>query len=102
MKLREYWQKKTLKQRIYLCIGLGLILTFLFFVIKGNFFDNRIPDNPQISQSESSDREQENSESESNDSNPQFHINWLDIGILAALFTAYGIHKHREKKKERR
>lgn len=104
MKLREYWRKKSLKQRIYLCVGLGFILIFLFFAIKGSFFDKRVPDNPQteISQSESEDSEQENSGSEGEDSEIHFRVNWIDIGVLAVLFTAYGIHKYREKKKEKR
>lgn len=106
MKLREYWQKKTLKQRIYLCVGLGFILIFLFFVIKGNFFDKSVPNNLGNSQTETSQFEGGESAtddtSQDTDSKIHFRVNWIDIGVLTVLFTAYGIHKYREKKKEKR
>lgn len=100
MKLREYWSKKSLKQRVYLCIGVALILTFLAFFIKGNFIDNRIFDD-QAETSQSSDTNEEAQASESSGFELS-DIPWIDLGVLAALFTAYGIHKYREKKRERR
>lgn len=101
MKLREYWNKKTLKQRIYLCIGMVLVLTFFAFFIKGNFIDNRVSDVPKAETSQSSDSDEETQAAE-NSGFELSDIPWIDLGILAALFTAYGIHKYREKKRERR
>lgn len=101
----EKLKEKTIPQKIRICIGLTLVLTFIFFVIKGNFFDERTVAPPQeTSQSENSGessppQEETNAPSESK---VRFNISWLDIGILAALFTAYGVHKYREKKREKR
>ncbi len=87
-RLKSYWESKSVRQRIYLCIVLVLILMFAFFVVKGNIFDKLSSTPPQDS-SKASDE-------------IHFHISWIDIGVLAAVFGAYGIHKYREKKKGKR
>lgn len=104
MKLREYWNKKTLKQRIYLCMGIVLVLTFFAFFIKGNFIDPKSSDAPQAETSYSSDTSSTSEETQTSESGgfKLSDIPWIDLGVLAALFTAYGIHKYREKKRERR
>lgn len=109
VKLKESFASKTIPQKIRICIGLTLVITFIFFVIKGNFFDERTaapsPETSQISQSTESSGDgsppQEDTSTQSS-GKVHFNISWLDIGILAALFTAYGIHKYREKKREKR
>lgn len=107
VKLKESFESKTIPQRIRICIGLTLVITFIFFVIKGNFFDTRTTTAPPQETSQSADSvdgsspPQEESNAQS-DSKVRFNISWLDIGILAALFTAYGVHKYREKKREKR
>ncbi len=97
MKIKDYFAKKTPKQRIFSVIGFTLIAVLIFFIIKGNIYDSQ--------RRNSAKSDQSNSES-SNDSEDQseirFHINWLDIAIPAAIFGAYGIHKYREKKREKR
>lgn len=35
-KLKAYWNGKSLKQRIYICIALTALLTLLFFTVKAN------------------------------------------------------------------
>lgn len=85
-KLYNSFMGKSVKQRIFICIIAVVLLTFLFFIIKANFFD--IPLEPSEG-SEPSDR-------------PQFHISLVDIGLLAAVTGAYIIHKIREKRKQRR
>lgn len=85
-KLYNSFMGKSVKQRIFICIIAVVLLTFLFFIIKANFFD--IPLEPSEG-SEPSDR-------------PQFHISLVDIGLLAAVTGAYVIHKIREKRKQRR
>lgn len=110
VKLKESFESKTIPQRIRICIGLTLVITFIFFVIKGNFFDTRTTTAPPQETSQSADngessppsQEESNAQSDSKDSKVRFNISWLDIGILAALFTAYGVHKYREKKREKR
>lgn len=91
---------------MWFCIGISLLLTFLFFIIKGNFFDVRKSPVSEISQStdssESSDSSQEEQSTQNSDNKIHFHINWIDLGVLAALCTAYGVHKYREKKREKR
>lgn len=93
IKLRDYWSKKSLKQKILLCIGLILVLTFIFFFVKGNFLDRQAAADNTTSVSQSESRTEPEAEI-------QFRINWIDIGILAVLFGAYGIHKFREKIKK--
>ena len=85
-KLYNSFMGKSVKQRIFICIIAVVLLTFLFFIIKANFFD--IPLEPSEG-SEPSDR-------------PQFHISLVDIGLLAAVIGAYVIHRIREKRKRRR
>ena len=85
-KLYNSFMGKSVKQRIFICIIAVVLLTFLFFIIKANFFD--IPLEPAEG-SEPSDR-------------PQFHISFVDIGLLVAVTGAYVIHKIREKRKQRR
>lgn len=105
-KLKESFASKTIPQKIRICIGITLVLTFIFFVIKGNFFDTRAQEASQISQSAESSEEsahpQEETTTPQSDNKLHFNISWLDIGIMAALFTAYGVHKYREKKREKR
>ena len=85
-KLYNTIMSKSVMQRIIICIVAVVLLTFLFFIIKANFFD--IPLEPAEG-SEPSDR-------------PQFHISLVDIGLLAAVTGAYIIHRIREKRKRRR
>lgn len=104
-KFKENFAKKTMRRKILFCIGLSLLLTFLFFVIKGNFFDVRTVPQTETSlsadNSENSDSLQEQT-TQAQDDKVHFHINWIDVGILAALCAAYGVHKYREKKREKR
>lgn len=79
------------------------MITLLVFTIKANFFDRPV-DNPQTEISESI----ETSEGEIADNVPienelpQFRISLIDVGVLLAVVIAYGIHKFREKRKQRR
>ena len=97
--LKNYWSGKSVRQRIYLCIVMALLLTFLFFVVKGNIFDKLVPTSQQASVSQSSDNGEDSAETVEE---IHFHISWIDIGILVVVFGAYGIHKYREKKKGKR
>lgn len=85
-KLYNTIMSKSVMQRIIICIVAVVLLTFLFFIIKANFFD--IPLEPSEG-SEPSDR-------------PQFHISLVDMGLLAAVIGAYIIHRIHEKRKRRR
>lgn len=104
--IKEKFAKKTIRQKIRFCIGLTLLLIFLFFIIKGNTYDLWVGGNTQ-SQAEnvvpgSSDNSDSSTESLPPNKAPTFKINWLDAAILAALGTAYGVHKYRENKQNRR
>lgn len=103
-RIREYLAGKTPKQRVLIFIGAALLIVFIFFVIKGNLFDKRVSNNPpqSVSQSEDSSSEETNSEQGETDEGVKFHINWIDISVLAALAAAYGIHKYRKAKREKR
>lgn len=102
MKLREYWSKKSLKQRIYLCIGATLVLVFMFFFIKGNFFDKRISDTSTTTSETTQSSASADDKADEADNFELSDFPWIDVGILVALLAAYGIHKYREKKRERR
>lgn len=103
---KENFSGKTIPQKIWFCIGALLLLIFLFFIIKGNIFDNRELLASEISQSadrgENSDSSAEEQSAQNSDNWARFHISWIDLGVLAALCTAYGVHKYREKKREKR
>lgn len=105
-KIKENFAKKTIRQKIYICIGITMMLIFLFFIIKGNFFDAGKMPASEMSQSadsgESSDSFSEEQSTQNSDKGVRFRINWIDLGALAVLCTAYGVHKYREKKREKR
>ncbi len=90
-KLKAYWNGKSVKQRIYICIALTALLTLLFFTIKANFFDK-----PNAPPSNSETAEVEDYEP------PAFHISLIDTGVLLGVIGAYSVHKIREKKKQGR
>lgn len=99
MKLKEYWQSKSLSQRIRLCIIIVLMITFAFFLIKGNFFDNKdIP--PETSQSDSSVVSSE-LETDEDTAVGFFQSGWVDIAILITLIIVYGIIKYIKTRKWR-
>ncbi|MBR4096367.1 MAG: hypothetical protein IKK42_03570 [Oscillospiraceae bacterium] len=85
-KLYNYFMNKSVKQRIAICFVAVMLLVFLFFVIKANFFDIPL----------------ETAEGADEPSRPQFHISLLDIGLLLVTVAVYLIHKFREKRKQRR
>ena len=80
----KYFKGKSVKQRIAIGIILVAVLTLLIFTIKANFFD--VP--PETA--------------ETQESEPQFHINLVDVGILLTTLVVYSIHKIREKRKQGR
>ena len=90
-KLKAYWNGKSVKQRIYICIALTALLTLLFFTVKANFFDK--PTAP-TTDAESAETEEYKP--------PEFHISLIDAGILLGVIGAYSVHKIREKKKQGR
>lgn len=102
-KLYAYITGKSIKQRICICIVATAMITLLVFTIKANFFDRPV-DNPQTEISESIETsEGESTESVSAENGlPQLRISMIDVGVLLAVVTAYGIHKFREKRKQRR
>lgn len=105
-KIHTYITGKSVRQRICICIVMAVMLTFLFFTVKANFFDN--PEPPQTSVSEYAEHTDNAAESGTEDSiaenyePPKFHISLIDVGVLLAVIAAYSIHKIREKKRQRR
>ena len=95
-KLYNYFIRKSVKQRICICIVLTVMLTLFFFTVKENFFGHNTP---QTSVSESA----ENIEGDMTEYEPpRFHISLIDMGVLLAVITAYSVHKIREKRKQGR
>ena len=99
-KLKSYWNGKSVKQRIYICIALTALLTLVFFTVKVNFFDKS--NAPPVSVSESSEVTESNGETTDESESPSFHVSLVDAGILLAVISVYSVHKIREKKKQGR
>lgn len=105
-KINAYITGKSVKQRISICIVLTVMLTFLFFTVKANFFDNSEP--PQTSVSEYAEHTDNAAEDGTEDGAaenyepPKFHISLIDVGVLLSVIVAYSIHKIREKRKQGR
>lgn len=103
-KIGDYFSAKSVKQRIYIAIALSLLIFFLVFFIKGNFFDNRAPtESTTSSVSQSSEETSDNSEtSPAKSSEPQFHISFFDLAILIAAIAIIIIRRFIGKRKFRR
>lgn len=107
MKLYNYFLSKSIGQRIRLIIAFVALLTFCFFIIKGNIFDKKT-DTPNQATSQTEIIEITTSEATVEVTQTQtteplsFHISIIDVGILVAVVTVYSIHKLRERKRERR
>ena len=103
-KIGDYFTAKSVKQRIYIVIALSLLIFFLVFFIKGNFFDNRAPTESATTSSVSqSDETSDNSETPpANSSEPQFHISFFDLAILIAAIAIIIIRRFIGKRKFRR
>jgi len=105
MKPYNYFSRKSIGQRIRLIIALVALLTFCFFIIKGNFFDNTADTtNQAASQAEIIEVTTSEATSEVTQTTepPSFHVSIIDVGLLVAVVTAYAVHKMRERKRERR
>lgn len=100
----NYFSAKSVKQRIYIVIALSLLIFFLVFFIKGNFFDNRAPtESTTSSVSQSSEETSDNSEtSPAKSSEPQFHISFFDLAILIVAIAIIIIRRFVGKRKFRR
>lgn len=99
-KLKAYWNGKSIKHRVYICIALTAMLTLIFFTVKGNFFDKS--NAPPVSVSESSEVTESGEETAEESEPPAFHISLIDIGVLLGVIGAYSVHKIREKKRQGR
>ncbi len=94
-KITEYLAGKSIRQRILLAVGGALLIIFLFFVVKGNV--GSFAPAPDESTAEAAE-----AESAEEVPAPTLHVGIIDIIPLAAVSAGYGIHKIREKKRERR
>lgn len=99
-KLYESFIQRSVRARIGIIIAFVLLLVFCFYIIKANMFNGN--SSTEII-SEITAETAEAATAEVTESEPlQFHIGILDIVLLVGAFTAYGIHKFREKKREER
>lgn len=92
-KITEYLAGKSIRQRILLAVGGALLIIFLFFVVKGNV--GSFAPAPDESTAEAAESAEEVPA-------PTLHVGIIDVIPLAAVSAGYGIHKLREKKRERR
>lgn len=103
-RLYEIWCSKSIIQRIYTVIFLFLLLLFLFFIIKGNFFDNNVADTQSniVSSVEAESEDTTESNEPYTPAKIEFHISLWDVGILLVVVIAYLIHKYKERTKGKR
>lgn len=101
-KILEIFMKKSVKQRICLCIVLTAVLTILAFSIKAYFFDEQSDSTSQTEISQAANNAEKDNSAASANNSPQFHISWIDVGVLLAAILAYSIHKIHEKRKQQR
>lgn len=86
----EYFAAKSTKHKIMFVIGVLLLAAFVFFFIKGNFFDTRSASS-ETSQTSYSEGTSQNEGSTQNapEKTTKFHIGIIDIVILLVLIAAY-------------
>lgn len=99
----KYFGEKSTKQKILFVIGALLISTFVFFFIKGNFFDNRGGASSEMSQTYSEGTSQdEGSTQNAPEKATKFHIGIIDIVILLVLIAVYVVRLIIKKRNNRR
>ncbi len=102
-KIRDYFSEKSGKQRVFIVICFVLLAVFVFFFIKGNFFDNKEPPRDETSVSDTAQSGESSDKTQAaQDNEVKFHINLLDLVILLVVIVLFVIHKIREKIRHRR
>lgn len=103
VKFGRYFSEKSTKQKILFMIGVLLISAFVFFFIKGNFFDNRNVSNENETSQTCSDSTSQNEDAPHTPATTaKFHIGFIDIVILLALIAVYVIRLIIKRRNNRR
>lgn len=103
-KVGEYFSAKPPRQRVLAIIGFVLLAVFVFFLIKGNFFDARKNISSENSYSESGEisDESENEAPPTQTERAKFHVSVFDIVILVVIGVCFAVKIIRGKIKNRR
>lgn len=99
----KYFGEKSTKQKILFVIGVLIFSTFVFFFIKGNFFDNRSVSSDETSQTYSDGTSQdEDTPQNAAENTAKFHIGFVDIVILLVLIAVYVVRIIIKRRNNRR
>lgn len=102
VKFGRYFGEKSIKQKILFVIGVLLISTFVFFFIKGNFFDNRQTSSETSQTYSDSTSQSEEVPQNAPENTAKFHIGFFDIVILLALISVYVVRFIIKRRNNRR
>lgn len=98
----KYFGEKSTKQKILFVIGALMILAFVFFFIRGNFFDNRRASSETSQTYSDGTSQDEGSTQNALEKATKFHIGIIDIVILLVLIAVYVVRLIIKKRNNRR
>lgn len=98
----KYFSEKSTKQKVLFVIGALLLAAFVFFFIKGNFFDNRNVSNETSQTCSDGTSQNEDGSQNTPATKAKFHIGFIDIVILLALIAVYVIRIIIKRRNNRR
>lgn len=98
----DYFAEKSTKRKILFVIGVLLLAAFVFFFIKGNFFDNRNVSNETSQTCSDGTSQNEDGSQNTPATKAKFHIGFIDIVILLILIAVYVIRLIIKRRNNRR
>ena len=100
----RYFGEKSTKQKVLFVIVVLLLSAFVFFFIKGNFFDNRrtSSETSQTYSDSTSQSEGEDAPQSASEHTAKFHIGFFDIVIMLALISVYVVRLIIKRRNNRR
>lgn len=98
----NYFSEKSTKQKVLFVIGVLLLAAFVFFFIKGNFFDNRNVSNETSQTCSDGTSQNEDAPQNTPATTAKFHIGFIDVVILLALIAVYVIRIIIKRRNNRR
>lgn len=98
----KYFGEKSTKQKILFVIVVLLLSAFVFFFIKGNFFDNRRTSSETSQTYSDSTSQSEDAPQSASEHTAKFHIGFFDIVILLTLISVYVVRLIIKRRNNRR
>ena len=98
----RYFGEKSTKQKILFVIVVLLLSAFVFFFIKGNFFDNRRTSSETSQTYSDSTSQNEDAPQTAPENTTKFHIGFFDVVIFLALIAVYAVRWIIKRRNNRR